>query len=237
RPSFSVLKSAMSSSRTCLFVASMLCQNSTWTASSRSSRTSGPGTSMSLTSPPDPSPERPARIRPRLRNRAAAPIPRLLGDGLMLSRSLFFRRGRTDRGPGRLLHGARGEATDDETLSEDHKGEGGQYGEGGAGQEESRVGRLSGLEAVQTDLEGLHLGAACDDQRPEVHVPAGDEHVHADGGQGGLAERQQDRPQEPQVSHAVHACRVVQFAGELLEALPEEECAEGVGQERQDQPR
>src|SRR5699024_11723917 len=148
----------MSSSRTCLFVASMLCQNSTWTASSRSSRTSGPGTSMSLTSPPDPSPEHPARIRPRLRNRAAAPIPRLLGDGLMLSRFLFFRRGRTDRGPGRLLHGARGEATDDETLSEDPKGEGGPYGEGGAGEEEAGGGGLSGREAAPPAMEGLQRG-------------------------------------------------------------------------------
>ena len=107
---------------------------------------------------------------------------------------------------------------------------------GGGGGAVVAAGGLVDVEA-QRDGERVVLRAGEVQQRAEEVVPGPDEREDRAGDQGGFDQRQDDRPEDPDVSGPVDAGGFVHVAGHLPDELDEQEHEERFGGEelRQDQ--
>src|SRR6478609_2435888 len=135
-----------------------------------------------------------------------------------------------------LLDAGGGDALDEPALEGEEDQEDRHDDDRGPGEEQAVVrGVLALGEQRKGDREGVGVLGLGDDERPEEVVPAGEERQDAQRRECGTAERQDDAPEDPQLSGPVDPSRVEQVPWQALDVLPHQEHAERGHQERQEQ--
>ena len=83
----------------------------------------------------------------------------------------------------------------------------------GTGHDDVPLRRVLALQAGERDGQGLQLGRAQHDERPQEAVPAAHEREDRERGEGRADVRQDDRPEDPEVPGAVERGGLVQLDG------------------------